>query len=165
MNYVDQLCRRGIFTLLLAGVWGVSWGQTVFSTQGGFETIGNTTWSYTVGEAFTAGMTANELLLTTGFQQPNILITGIKEAGDGFGLRVSPNPGSGLVALTYDAAAGRKLQFVLLNAMGQRLPWIPHDTDTGRASIDMSLLPSGPFLLQAVDTATGARAVIWVVKQ
>lgn len=165
MNYCNQLCRHGIFTLLLAGFWGLSWGQTVFSTQGGFETIGNTTWSYTVGEAFTNDMAGTELLLTPGFQQPNILVTGIKEAGDGFGLRVSPNPGSGLVALTYDAAAGRKLQFVLFNAMGQRLPWLPHETDTGRATIDMASLPSGPYLLQAVDTATGSRAIIWVVKQ
>lgn len=150
---------------MLLGVWGSSWSQTAFSTQGGFETIGNTTWSYTVGEAFTAGMATNELLLTAGFQQPNILITGIKEAGDEFGLRVSPNPGSGLVALTYDAAAGCKLQFELFNAMGQRLLLIPYETDTGSTSMDMSPLPPGPYLLQAVDSATGARAVIWVVKQ
>ncbi len=74
ITYISILLLTLVSSLSFAQV---QIGRQVIGTTGGFYQGANTTYSYTVGEAFVLTLSSGNIFLTQGFQQPQISVSGL----------------------------------------------------------------------------------------
>ena len=90
-------------------------GSTGYSMQ-----VGNTIFQYTVGEAMVATLVKSPLLLTQGFQQPEItVIHNIPELPYLTDFIVFPNPASSYTTIRFNLFAPGNVRLMLVNNAGQ----------------------------------------------
>ncbi len=85
----------------------------------------------------------NELQITQGFHQGNLFITSLFSPSFSYEVNASPNPVNQLLRITTTAPA--EVQITISDLTGRPLL---HQIMQGEASLDVSQLPQGAYLLQ-----------------
>lgn len=90
-------------------------GNTGYSMQ-----VGNTIFQYTIGEAMVATLVKSSLLLTQGFQQPEITVVhDIPQLPYLTDFIVFPNPASSYTTIRFNLFAPGNVRLMLVNNAGQ----------------------------------------------
>jgi hypothetical protein len=100
-----------------------SYGQTtltrsVVASTGGSAQVGTTLVQFTVGEVATLTLQSAGVMLTQGFQQPEIIASNFVPNAVG-NMRVYPNPAIGKTKVDFDLLTDGKVVINLVNNAGQ----------------------------------------------
>lgn len=94
----------------------------VISSAGDYFVGSNVTLSWTIGEAVIETFTGTNCILTQGFQQPFISVTGIKKLEDkNLKIKVFPNPASDFLNVRFIATEKIDLIIELIDLNGKVL--------------------------------------------
>ncbi|RQP15349.1 T9SS type A sorting domain-containing protein [Parapedobacter defluvii] len=94
--------------------------RQVVASSGNEATVGYSIFQYTIGEPIVATLSVGNLLLTQGFEQPEVAgPTKAPEAPFVSDLIVYPNPASDQVNLEFDLRQDGRVVFMLVNNAGQ----------------------------------------------
>ncbi|MDB5283649.1 MAG: hypothetical protein JWO06_2724 [Bacteroidota bacterium] len=111
-----------VFASLSVTATAQSLSPQVFGSQGGIVNTPNGTLSYTVGETgLITTFTANGNTLTQGFQQPNLIMTGLMETADPSSFIVYPCPAVTQTWLGFQLPEPGKISVSLFNIAGQKI--------------------------------------------
>ncbi len=80
------------FIFFLLHLSGNVYGQTVLSSGGIQSTVGGISASATLGELAISGLTGNNLQVTQGFHQTNLVVLGIDDLNPQYKVVAYPNP-------------------------------------------------------------------------
>ena len=132
----------------IANAQQVELQRSVVASSGGSAEINNTIFQYTIGEVLVTAMENSPLLLTQGFQQPEVngsspepqapLITGFI---------LYPNPANGQTKLEFDLVMDDLVNIQLINNAGQTVRNISLKMLAGKANYVLPLggYPSGLY--------------------
>lgn len=142
----------------------LTWERNVLATSGSTFSSGSLSLNTTLGESFVGSLTpgANILTANLGFQQGDLMLTGL-EAWTSSGLpRVYPNPFHQLI--TIDVPVDQHGQLRLVDARGRILHFqeIPPSTSV---SIPLADLPAGPYVLEWLDLEADQTTSLILIKQ
>lgn len=141
------------FTLLIALAF-TGWhaqAQTVapqvISSSGGSGQSPTAELSWTIGEAVIATETNTNNSLTQGFQQPNLLVTLLKEASDqNASWNVFPNPSTDQINIQYNFESGEPMNYKLFDNTGKL---IFENKSAGKLTqVPVQTLAAGEYFLQ-----------------
>jgi hypothetical protein len=110
--------------LLSLGISAQSLTPTVIASTGGFSSNANGSLSYTVGEmTMVQTFSANNNILTQGFQQPNDQILGLLDiTQDDFGsFAVYPNPAVDMTKWGFEMPEAGRVSIVMYDVLGQKV--------------------------------------------
>ncbi len=129
------------------------------SPEGVFSATGNLSNSHaqicwTLGDAQIETFSKGELILTQGFLQSNISITGITNVADngGIDLKVFPNPVSDFLNVKYSAEKEISIFFYLYNLQGSLLFSKKVNSMNYSETINFNQFENGTYLLKAVSS-------------
>lgn len=99
---------------------GVVRSQEVVSASGASFKNASGSLSYTIGEPVIATLTTSDAILTQGFHQTKLKVTGIGDAGlPGVEVSAFPNPVSEMIRLKVTATGMNDLKYSLYNLQGK----------------------------------------------
>lgn len=114
--------------------------RQVAANAGQSTTVGYTIFQYTIGEPLIATLSTNDLLLTQGFQQPEVAgPTKAPEAPFVSDLIVYPNPASEFTNLEFDLLQDGRVVFMLVNNAGQVVSTTTKQMLAGRVTYTLPL--------------------------
>jgi hypothetical protein len=117
--------KKVLITLtLLLGAWHTSQAQLVLvrevaATTGGSGTAGNISIDYTVGEPVVESLAGGGLLLTQGFQQPEIIPALPPGASPVLDFLLYPNPAVTTVKVGFNLLTDATVVLLIVNTTGQ----------------------------------------------
>lgn len=126
----------------------------VLASDGGYSTAAGVSLSWTLGETISETYTAGPNTLTQGFQQPEILITGIEDNNAGVSVAVYPNPSAGQLSVKFVSAEERKVKMQLFDMNGK----LVHEQEASVAAgeqvfyMNITSLAIGQYTLRITDT-------------
>ena len=127
-------------------LYGQSQPQQVVAGAGGSGGNGDTFIEWTLGEPVISTMASGNLMLTQGFQQPELTVTAIKTM-DGLLFTVEAyNPTGDLLMIQVDNTESRDFQYVLYDMNGKVLE--KKDLAGTVTAIGMNSHPAGIYLLK-----------------
>jgi hypothetical protein len=134
--------------------------QEIVSTAGGTISNSGTRVNWTIGECITESFSSDETYVTSGFNQPVIVInpTSILQEEEGV-IRVFPNPTSDAIQII--SGDGLSLRARLINSNGQEMQVIEKLDPTSRLSL--ARFESGIYTLAITDDS-GKTNVYRIVK-
>ena len=139
-----------LFLSLLYGGWGYSQSLSleVIATAGDHVSGSTAQMSWTLGEPVSETFAGSgSTILTQGFHQTNLLITGVEDAAVDFRVSVYPNPTAEW--LTVDAPeAPAAFGLELFDAMGRPLRSFPIEQQSGKRTVDLTGFTPGMYLLR-----------------
>lgn len=141
-------------TLLLFGILCgyVGYGQTltpeVYTASVGYFISTNNSLSWTLGESLIETYTGTNNILTQGFQQTTISITGIQENTDHISISVYPNPADGYVMISPDANQRGEMKLDLYDLSGKLLH---SELFHGNLKLDLSSYPNDIYMVRISD--------------
>jgi len=135
------------FFLTCFAVYGHSQTQQVVASSGGTGQFNDTNIEWTLGETVIATLSSDNMLITQGFQQPELTVTVIKSDHDMPGvLEAYPNPTNDLLMIEVENKEFIDFQYVLYDMNGKVLEKKALiSTVTG---IAMNNHPPGVYLLK-----------------
>jgi len=142
----------------------------VLATAGGYyeNTGAGLSLSWTLGEPAYTTLTSSEVILTQGFQQGNLLGTGIEKPIAGKGdIRVYPNPASSEVniAVTLPNTNG-KVTVELLDVTGRQIKsMVMTMTEDEPFTLGVSTLRPGIYLVRVTVESPHTVRVVKLVKE
>lgn len=141
--------------------------RKVIATAGTSVVVGNIQVDYTVGETVVQTSIAGNLIVTQGFQQGNLIATGVTGLPARVSYRVFPNPTTAEILVELE---GPKLDYyaAIANLAGQALGDLEHHFNgTGKLqrTFDLSGMPAGVYLLVFKDHLGKPLTSVKVVKQ
>ncbi len=119
----------------------------VVSSSGTHSSNGTTQVSWTIGEPVIATYNDGSNILTQGFHQTLLTVTGIQEAGALQGVSVYPNPTNQLLNLRLDVNPG-DITVLLIDASGRLILSEAIQSGTTEHEFDLSGISNGTYLLQ-----------------
>jgi hypothetical protein len=156
--------KKIILTLIFGGavsfaVDAQSIERSVIGSAGGVSTTASSIITWTVGETVVNTAGAGSVILTQGFQQPEISTGAVKTLKSDAGMKVYPNPSSGKFTLEKTESAPsnvRQVSIAVYDAAG-KLVYVSGNLDisSGTYNIDLSNLPGG-FYSMNVDSVTAS---------
>lgn len=137
--------------------------RSVIGAAGGFATSANGSLSWTAGETAISTLSAGSVILTQGFQQPEIPASSIKSVSANNNITVFPNPSNGIFQVKLNQAllnnvAG--LNADVFDGSGKLVAQRTVALDQTTGSMDLSHLPSGIYNLRI----TGAEGTSGIFK-
>jgi len=142
---------------------------TVISTGGNYSSNGGVSLSSTIGELAaveTFTNTANNIILTQGFQQPNDIINGlldVQKGADG-SFSVYPIPSQTTEWYGYEFGEAGKVEVSLYNMIGQKMEYgLNENYESGKLihSFDCSGYAAGNYILSVKFTSsTGQEKIL-----
>jgi hypothetical protein len=126
----------------------------VVSAGGGFEVVGNFSFSFTTGEAITAtGTLPSGFILTQGFQQPEkIMQIGTKSPlPDGWDLKIYPNPANDELNIELKSEHINSASISIWDVSGRLVVSPQNILANTTATLSISLLSSGAYLVHLED--------------
>lgn len=139
--------------VLITGLFGLSAvaqtvKQDVIASAGGFNTNGNLSISWTLGETIIPTFQNGNLILTHGFQQ-QILITAIEENLETpVKVTIYPNPASQMINISFDEALDSEVSFQLINSQGKIVKTNVIEATTIEKQVDLQDIPKGVYYLK-----------------
>ena len=135
-----------LFPLLLTALLGRAQSLTpsVIALAGGYEkTTSGVSVSWTLGEPIVDPLRSGNVVLTQGFQQPDLKVTtGFEDPTFLYDLQVFPNPTSS--DLTIETAFQRELTYRLVDIQGKVLK---EGTLSQKSTLPLVALPQGVYAL------------------
>ncbi len=142
----------------------LTWERNVLATSGSTLTSGPLTVNLTMGEAivgsFNAG--ANALSTNLGFQQGNLMLTGIEDWALPSLPRVYPNPFHH--TLTIDVELDQQGQLALMDARGESIH-LQEMNGSSSTTLRLADLPAGSYILKWLDLHSGQTSSLILIKQ
>jgi hypothetical protein len=125
--------------------------ESVFAATGNLSNA-HAQISWTLGDFQTQTYNKNGVILTQGFLQANLVITGVTDIKDNdlIDLRVFPNPVSDLLNLKFTATKKVSIMFYLYNLNGSLIYSKKADASNFSETVDFTLFESGVYILKAV---------------
>ncbi|UCH13382.1 MAG: T9SS type A sorting domain-containing protein [Bacteroidales bacterium] len=106
--------------------------------------------TWTIGEIAIETFTSEDIMLTQGFNQADIIITGItEELSPGFNIAIYPNPVKDNFNITIEAEQMQELKAELYSMSGTKL--LSELIITGNTQINTERLPSAAYILKIYD--------------
>jgi len=122
--------------------------QDVIASAGGYNTGGNLSISWTLGETIIPTFQSGNLILTHGFQQ-QILITAVEENLETLvKVTIYPNPASDIVNISFEEALDSEVSFNLINSQGKVVKSNTIEAATIEKQIDLQDIPKGIYYLK-----------------
>lgn len=131
-----------VFLFLAWSVQSQSVAPSVLASSGGEGQSGGTSVEWTLGELAISSLEQGDNILTQGFHQPNLIITGTKGQVD-IGLSLYPNPTHQWLVLEHDATTS--YDYKLHSIQGQQA--MNGEIVSGQNILDLTHLPSGHYIL------------------
>jgi len=122
--------------------------QDVVGTAGNEMLTPNITLSYTIGEPAVNYWPTGGVVLTEGFQQNEVLITGISETPEAVNVNVYPNPFS--TSFTVELNRDNGYAFTITDALGRHVNANTVDVANDKTTVDMQNMASGIYFLSVV---------------
>lgn len=147
-RYLPFLGMLGISAV--ANAQQVELQRSVVASTGGSATINNTIFQYTIGEVLVTAIENSPLLVTQGFQQPEVNgSTPSVEAPLITGFIVYPNPANSQTKLEFDLVNDDLVNIQLVNNAGQTVRNISLKMLAGKANyiLPLSGYPSGLYYI------------------
>lgn len=162
------------FLLLCAApavVTAQSLERSVISAYGASGSNGSIAVDMTVGEVATTTISAGTITLTQGFQQPDAAGTSSSAPLPIaiLGYRLYPNPAHTQLTVELESVQALRLQLQIMDARG-RLVMVNPDlldltTGQGEATLDISALAEGSYLIRLTDANAQLRGTLRFQKQ
>ena len=154
MNHKNYLRMKKIIILTIGilytlSVSGQQLSHEVISSAGDYFKGSNATLSWTIGEAVIETFNGTNCILTQGFQQPFISVTGIKKLEDkNLEIKVFPNPASDFLNVRFIATEKIDLIIELIDLNGKVLLNEEIVTDQLIKQINFTHFKSGSYFLR-----------------
>ena len=155
MNQKTVLMKKPILlflTLILSvSLFSQSLSPTVIASAGGFAAAGGYSISQTIGELAVKTLTNNDLLLTQGFQQPQLSVANFIEPEEvEWSLNTYPNPVKDMMYIEYSLQEETDLMLEIRDITGkkvseEKLEQLSGDSET---SVNLSDLRNGIYFLK-----------------
>jgi hypothetical protein len=114
--------------------------RAVVASAGGTAQLNQIIFQYTIGEVLTTTIALAPLMLSQGFQQPEIAGgTVIPEAPLVYDFMVYPNPAKGQTKLVFDLVQDQLVHVQLVNNAGQTIRTIPLKLLAGKIAYTLPL--------------------------
>ncbi len=126
--------------------------RQVIASAGGEAFAGSKSFEFTLGEAVIETLDNGSVILTQGFQQPELVTIGIDEIAEASGLQIFPNPTTAELNLHFNAPSGTTFQLQVINAAGQLVQTLPKTDDTIDSQVDCRSFAPGTYFLLAHTT-------------
>lgn len=144
------MSMRTLFIIILFNISLLVNAQQVIGTSGFYFENNSISLSGTIGEIAIETYESPVILLTQGFQQPNLFITGINEAETmHLNMQVYPNPTSGHITLSLTKLPDRQAFYRLSDYTGKALK-VEEINDT-HTLINFQNLPSSVYFIIVYD--------------
>lgn len=112
------LCSLIFFLYLIKSYGQTALTRSVVASTGGSAQVGNTLVQFTIGDVATLTLQNAGIMLTQGFQQPEIIASNFVPNAVG-NMRVYPNPAIGKTKIDFDLLTDGKVIINLVNNAGQ----------------------------------------------
>lgn len=122
---MNQSFTKPLFVaLLMAMAWLPARSQLVMVRQvtassGGSAAAGNVTFDFTIGELATSALTGGGLMLTEGFQQPEVLPPLQPGMSPILDFILFPNPALTTMKMQFDLITNATVVYMIVNTSGQ----------------------------------------------
>jgi hypothetical protein len=139
--------------LLTAHASAQSLSPTVQASSGDYSVSPNASLSWTLGETATETYTSANNQLTQGFQQAELIITGIENPNEAISVTIYPNPSAGQVSIKFTLTEARKVELNVMDITGKLVSTQQQDISAGVQilSTDLTSLAAGKYLLVITD--------------
>jgi hypothetical protein len=109
-----------LFTLKY-GAAGQDLVPEVVASAGAFDSGGNASLSWTLGEVCGETFHSGAIFLTQGFQQPLLFTTSVIDPASSYAITAFPNPSSGIVTIRFAEGTTFPLKLEIKNAYGLQI--------------------------------------------
>jgi len=145
--------RKLIITVLAfapLALFGQSAERQVIASSGGYSSASNIQASYTAGETVVATGTSSSVIVTQGFQQPNVSSVGIEEMDNGLSVNVYPNPVSDNLIVEINSTNELLVNATVYDMQGKATGVTVSNLNvngTLKQTLDVSSLNAGKYLI------------------
>lgn len=140
-----------LFLLAAAGAKAQTSKPDVIASGGGFASSSSFTNSFTLGQgSLNQTFSAGTFILTQGFQQPDLLSTGMAPVTPRGSVATFPNPSNGSFFLEYDLESNAEVTVEAFNVLGE----IVYSETSNRSSghqlhpVDLAGQPDGVYFIR-----------------
>ena len=142
----------------------LTWERTVLASSGSISTSGPLSLQFTLGEAVTGYLKPGATLLTTniGFQQGDLVLTGIEDWSTTTLPRVYPNPFHHSLTIEAESACHGRIH--LIDALGKTI-YLQEVTGPTSTTIQLTDLPTGSYILYWLDLPSGETSSLILINQ
>jgi len=158
--------KKMIITFLV--VWlalriGPVLAQEVISSQGDTYTVASSSLEFTIGEPIIASYAANDLIITQGFHQVQIIkvTTGLNVPEPELLARVYPNPAGNFLKIEIENA--NQTQYQIHDLSGRLIKQA--SLSDALSTLDISILADGAFQLSLIDTKNNSINRYLIIKK
>lgn len=142
-----------MFGLLASGMFSFSQSLTpeaIFSSSGNHLVGGYGQISWTMGDISIRRLKTPTLVLTEGFLQTRLTLTGIEDVSDmnGIDLKLFPNPVKDILHIQIEGNEFHRLNFDLFSLDGRKILHISPDMVMKSTEIDFNGFQTGIYLLK-----------------
>ncbi len=124
--------------------------QEVIASAGGYNTSGNLSISWTLGETIIPTYQNGNLILTHGFQQ-QLIATAIEENIDNqVKITVYPNPASDHLNIKFEEPLDAEVKIFILNSTGSLVRTDVMEITVLEKELNLQDLPAGTYFLKLV---------------
>ena len=121
--------------------------QEVIASSAGYSETASLSLSWTIGENFTETFSNNDIILTQGFNQGNIIITDISEmVFPEITIAVYPNPVKEYINIRMDTKSTDNLKAEIFSMSGMKL--LSESINSNNTGIDIQRLPASDYILR-----------------
>ena len=128
----------------------ITLAPSVVSSGGGYYEGGDMSISWTIGELAVTTLEGGDLILTQGFQQPNIAAVGISQVEDmNWGISVYPNPVANEVNVRFSIERSGEYLLEIQDVTGRLFMQQEHHINPGdELKLNMGAYISGIYFLK-----------------
>ncbi|NOY38578.1 MAG: T9SS type A sorting domain-containing protein [Chlorobi bacterium] len=156
-----------LITLFIPVVTGQSLSPTVLATAGSVFDNGSFSLSWTAGELAVATLTAGDIILTQGFQQPAGISTGINRNRPSWNIRSYPNPVTDYLTIHFELDKPIEIIIEVTDILGRkqvirnRSMIAPGET----RELDFTGLSEGIYLMQLMTPDKKTVQIFKIIKR
>lgn len=135
-------------------LFGQSAEREVIASSGGYTGATNLRVTYTVGESVVTTGTSSSIIVTQGFQQPNLSSVGIEEMDNGLSVNVYPNPVSDNLMVEINATNELLVNATIYDMQGKETGVAVSNlkvNGTLNHALDVSALSTGQYFISFTD--------------
>jgi len=118
----------------------------LLASSGAEYSDGSVSMSWSLGELAVHSLTADQGILTQGYQQGNLTITSVRELENGLNCSIYPNPTSERITMELDAGIDLPVNVELFNTKGQII--LQKQFLDLQNDIDFTHLPPGLYYIR-----------------